>query len=58
MANPSDSEQPGPLPKPGRQALQELRIYRSVVLPGIVPILATLAIWTFPDVLATWSDFM
>jgi len=33
----------------------ELRIYRSVVLPGIVPILATLAIWTF---LATWNDFM
>jgi multiple sugar transport system permease protein len=33
----------------------EFRIYRSVVLPGIVPILATLAIWTF---LATWNDFM
>jgi multiple sugar transport system permease protein len=33
----------------------EMRIYRSVVLPGIVPILATLAIWTF---LATWNDFM
>ena len=33
----------------------ELRIYRSVVLPGILPILATLAIWTF---LATWNDFM
>ena len=33
----------------------EIRIYRSVVLPGIVPILATLAIWTF---LATWNDFM
>jgi multiple sugar transport system permease protein len=33
----------------------ELRIYLSVVVPGIVPILATLAIWTF---LATWNDFM
>ena len=33
----------------------EMRIYRSVVLPGIVPILATLSIWTF---LATWNDFM
>ena len=33
----------------------EMRIYRSVVLPGIVPILATLAIWTF---LTTWNDFM
>ena len=33
----------------------ELRIYRSVVLPVITPILATLAIWTF---LATWNDFM
>jgi multiple sugar transport system permease protein len=33
----------------------EMRIYWSVVLPGIVPILATLAIWTF---LATWNDFM
>jgi multiple sugar transport system permease protein len=33
----------------------EMRIYRAVVLPGIVPILATLAIWTF---LATWNDFM
>jgi len=33
----------------------EMRIYRSIVLPGIVPILATLAIWTF---LATWNDFM
>ena len=33
----------------------ELRIYRSVVLPTIVPILATLAIWTF---LSTWNDFM
>lgn len=33
----------------------ELRIYRSIVLPTIVPILATLAIWTF---LSTWNDFM
>ncbi len=33
----------------------ELRIYWSVVLPTIRPILATLAIWTF---LATWNDFM
>jgi multiple sugar transport system permease protein len=33
----------------------ELRIYRSIVLPVIAPILATLAIWTF---LATWNDFM
>jgi multiple sugar transport system permease protein len=33
----------------------ELRIYLSVVLPTIRPILATLAIWTF---LATWNDFM
>lgn len=33
----------------------ELRIYTSVVLPNIVPILATLAIWTF---LTTWNDFM
>ena len=33
----------------------ELRIYRSVVLPVVAPILATLAIWTF---LATWNDFM
>ena len=33
----------------------ELRIFRSVVLPVIRPILATLAIWTF---LATWNDFM
>jgi multiple sugar transport system permease protein len=33
----------------------ELRIYRSVVLPVIAPILATLAIWTF---LTTWNDFM
>lgn len=33
----------------------ELRIFFSVVLPTIVPILATLAIWTF---LSTWNDFM
>src|SRR5437667_11976264 len=33
----------------------ELRIYWVVVVPGILPILATLAIWTF---LATWNDFM
>jgi multiple sugar transport system permease protein len=33
----------------------ELRIFVSIVLPTIVPILATLAIWTF---LATWNDFM
>ena len=33
----------------------EMRIFVSIVLPTIVPILATLAIWTF---LATWNDFM
>ncbi|HEU0055092.1 MAG TPA: carbohydrate ABC transporter permease [Longimicrobium sp.] len=33
----------------------EFRIYWSIVLPTIVPILATLAIWTF---LSTWNDFM
>ena len=33
----------------------ELRLYWSVVLPVIAPILATLAIWTF---LTTWNDFM
>ncbi len=33
----------------------EFRIYWSVVLPVITPILATLAIWTF---LTTWNDFM
>jgi multiple sugar transport system permease protein len=33
----------------------ELRIYWSIVLPVIMPILATLAIWTF---LSTWNDFM
>jgi multiple sugar transport system permease protein len=33
----------------------EFRIFLSIVVPGIVPILATLSIWTF---LATWNDFM
>jgi multiple sugar transport system permease protein len=33
----------------------EVRIYRSIVLPVMTPILATLAIWTF---LASWNDFM
>ncbi len=33
----------------------EFRIYWSVVVPVIKPILATLAIWTF---LSTWNDFM
>ncbi len=33
----------------------ELRVFRSVVLPVIRPILATLSIWTF---LATWNDFL
>jgi len=33
----------------------ELRIYTSIVLPTIVPILATMGIWTF---LSTWNDFM
>jgi multiple sugar transport system permease protein len=33
----------------------EARIFRSIVLPVIRPILATLAIWTF---LTTWNDFM
>jgi multiple sugar transport system permease protein len=33
----------------------EFRIYWSIVLPVIRPILATLAIWTF---LSTWNDFM
>ena len=33
----------------------EFRIYWSVVVPVIVPILATLAIWTF---LTRWNDFM
>jgi len=33
----------------------ELRIFWSVVLPVIRPILATLSIWTF---LAAWNDFL
>jgi multiple sugar transport system permease protein len=33
----------------------EWRVFRSVVIPTIQPILATLALWTF---LATWNDFM
>jgi multiple sugar transport system permease protein len=33
----------------------ELRIYRSIVLPVITPILATISIWTF---LNAWNDFM
>jgi len=33
----------------------EFRIFRSVVLPAIAPVLATLAIFTF---LSTWNDFM
>jgi multiple sugar transport system permease protein len=33
----------------------EFRIYWSVIVPVIRPILATLAIWTF---LSTWNDFM
>ena len=33
----------------------EARIYLSVVVPTITPVLATLAIWTF---LTTWNDFM
>lgn len=33
----------------------EFRIYWSIVMPVIRPILATLAIWTF---LSTWNDFM
>jgi len=33
----------------------EFRIFWSIVVPGIAPILATLSIWTF---LATWNDFM
>jgi len=33
----------------------EFRIYWSIVLPVIRPILATLAIWTF---LNAWNDFM
>ncbi len=33
----------------------EFRIYRSIVLPGLAPILVTLAIFTF---MGTWNDFM
>ena len=33
----------------------ELRVFWSIVLPTIRPILATLGLWTF---LATWNDFM
>lgn len=33
----------------------ELGIFRSIVIPAIRPVLATLALWTF---LATWNDFM
>jgi multiple sugar transport system permease protein len=33
----------------------EWRVYRSIALPAIRPVLATLALWTF---LATWNDFM
>jgi multiple sugar transport system permease protein len=33
----------------------EFRIYRAIVVPAIMPILATLAIWTF---LNTWNDFL
>ncbi len=33
----------------------EARVFRSIVLPTIQPVLATLALWTF---LATWNDFM
>ncbi len=33
----------------------EGRIFWSIVVPGILPILATLSIWTF---LNTWNDFM
>ena len=33
----------------------EFRVFRSVVLPTIQPVLATLGLWTF---LATWNDFM
>ncbi len=33
----------------------EIRVFLSVVLPVIRPILATLSIWTF---LATWNDFL
>ena len=33
----------------------EMRIYWSIAVPVLAPILATLAIWTF---LSTWNDFM
>ena len=33
----------------------EARVFMSIVVPTIRPILATLALWTF---LATWNDFM
>jgi multiple sugar transport system permease protein len=33
----------------------ELRVFRSIVLPTIQPVLATLGLWSF---LATWNDFM
>ncbi|CAN5556485.1 carbohydrate ABC transporter permease [soil metagenome] len=33
----------------------ELRVFWSIVLPTIKPVLATLSLWTF---LATWNDFM
>ena len=33
----------------------EFRIFWFIVVPGIMPILATLSIWTF---LTTWNDFM
>jgi multiple sugar transport system permease protein len=33
----------------------EVRIFRSIVLPALLPIMATLATFTF---LATWNDFM
>ena len=33
----------------------EWRVFRSIVLPALRPVLATLSIWTF---LATWNDFM
>jgi multiple sugar transport system permease protein len=33
----------------------EWRVFRSIVLPTIRPVLATLSLWTF---LATWNDFM
>jgi multiple sugar transport system permease protein len=33
----------------------EFRVFRSIVIPTIRPVLATLALWTF---LATWNDFM